>query len=126
MASIMVTGSRDWVSDSTIRQALFNAFVELGADNETVLISGGCPSGADHIAEKIWVEEMGLVSHRFPALWQEHGKAAGPIRNQQMVNASPNIVLAFPMGESKGTRGTIRMAEKAGLDVRIFEGISVR
>lgn len=121
MTSIMVTGSRDWDDVPTIRQALYNAFVELGADNETILLSGGCPTGADLLAEHIWDEEMGLVVDRFPTMWQEHGKAAGTIRNQQMVNTQPDIVLAFPKGESRGTRGAIRMAEKAGLDVRVFD-----
>lgn len=121
MPTIMVTGSREWEDVSTISQALFNAFVELGADNETVLISGGCPTGADYIAERIWEDEMDLVVDQFPALWHEYGNSAGPIRNQQMVDTRPDIVLAFPKGESRGTRGAIRMAEKAGLDVRVFD-----
>lgn len=121
MPTIMVTGSREWEDVSTISQALYNAFVELGADNETRLLSGGCPSGADRIAEDIWENELGLVVDQFPALWKEHGNAAGPIRNKQMIDTKPDIVLAFPKGESRGTRGAIQMAEKAGLDIRTFE-----
>lgn len=120
MPTIMITGSRDWEDVPTISQALYNAFVELGADNETRLLSGGCPTGADRIAEDIWENELGLVVDQFPALWKEYGNAAGPIRNKQMVDTKPDIVLAFPKGESKGTRGTIRIAESAGLDIRIF------
>lgn len=33
---------------------------------------------------------------RFPAKWNEHGKAAGPIRNQQMLTeGKPDVVFAF-------------------------------
>lgn len=121
MPKIMITGSRDWEDVPVIRQALYNAFVELGADNETVLLSGHCSSGADLFAETIWNDEMGLPVELFPADWESFGNYAGPKRNQQMVDEKPDIVLAFPKGKSVGTRGTIRMAEQAGLDVRVFD-----
>jgi len=40
-----------------------------------------------------------------------------------MANSLPRIwrVCAFPLGVSPGTRGCIRLAQAAGLDVRIYE-----
>ena len=43
---------------------------------------------------------------------------AGPKRNKQMVDSKPDIVLAFPLGESKGTRGTMKMALAAVIPVK--------
>lgn len=123
MPSIMITGSRDWDDILKVSMELWNAYVELGASNDTVLISGGCPSGADHIAETLWKDyDQNLALDIHLADWNTYGRFAGPKRNQEMVDLKPDIVLAFPRGKSVGTRGTIRMAQQAELDVRVFEG----
>lgn len=44
----------------------------------------------------------------FPADWEKYGKAAGPIRNQQMAEYG-NVLLAF----DRGTKGTKNMIETA-------------
>lgn len=64
--------------------------------------------------------------HRFLALWALHGKAAGPIRNVQMMTAlleedGHHVVLAFPGGT--GTADMVRIAEQHGVDVRRYEGV---
>lgn len=53
----------------------------------------------------------------YPADWEKHGRAAGPIRNEKMlIVGTPDMVLAFPGG--RGTADMIRKAEAAGLPVR--------
>ena len=56
----------------------------------------------------------------FPADWNRHHKAAGHIRNQQMLTeGKPTLVLAFHnniMG-SKGTRDMIKISMKAEVPV---------
>lgn len=55
----------------------------------------------------------------FKADWDKHGKAAGPIRNQQMLDeGKPDLVLAFAGG--KGTDDMCRRARAAGVEVRRF------
>jgi hypothetical protein len=44
---------------------------------------------------------------RCPALWTQHGKKAGPMRNQAMVDLLPEIGIAFP-----GGNGTADMAAR--------------
>lgn len=58
----------------------------------------------------------------FPADWDRYGKAAGPRRNQQMLDEmlthpGPKRVIAFYRGpHSRGTEDMIRRARAAGIE----------
>lgn len=53
----------------------------------------------------------------YPAEWKKFGKAAGFVRNVQMLReGKPDLVVAFPGG--KGTEMMIRLAREAGVEVR--------
>lgn len=72
------------------------------------LLISGHAKGADRLAER-WAIEEGIVKLVYPPLWQKYGKAAGPIRNQQMLDeGKPDLVIAFP-----GGRGTTDMVNRA-------------
>jgi hypothetical protein len=48
--------------------------------------------------------------------WNTHGRAAGPIRNQRMLDeVKPELVVAFPGG--RGTADMVRRAREAGVNV---------
>jgi hypothetical protein len=82
----------------------------------------GAAKGADTIAGEI-AEEMDIVVRTFPADWKKWGKAAGPIRNQEMLmEGKPDMVLAFHnnIDASKGTKHMVQIAERAGIQVLIF------
>lgn len=86
----------------------------------SVIIQGGCPTGADLLARKV-AEEFGIRVETFPADWQQHGRAAGPIRNQAMADAGADLCLAFPSrGRSAGTWDMIWRAVAAGIETRIY------
>lgn len=74
---------------------------------------GGCLSGPDsHVT---WIAKtMGWGVEVINADWEKHGRAAGPIRNQQMVNEADALIAIWD-GESKGTAGIIGMARKKGI-----------
>jgi len=81
-----------------------------------VVISGGA-RGADSLAE-MWADERGIPVERYEADWGTHGKAAGPIRNQRMLEeGKPGVVFAFPGG--RGTADMVGRARRAG--VRVIE-----
>lgn len=84
---------------------------------EITEIISGMARGADSLAAE-WATKFGFPLQKFPADWKKYGKAAGSIRNQQMLDeGKPDLVIAFPGGT--GTRDMIKKANKAG--VRVIE-----
>lgn len=76
------------------------------------LIQGGA-GGADRLAKE-WAEERRVEVLTFPADWKRLGIAAGPKRNQQMIDqGKPDLVISFPGG--RGTHDMIARASKAKL-----------
>jgi hypothetical protein len=115
-----VTGSRSWDRPDVVEAALAVALYGHGG---MVVVHGSCPTGADAIASE-WARRyahLGVVEERHHAAWNLYGRAAGPKRNQQMVNAGADLCLAFPVGRSSGTRSCIRLARAAGIPVRVWE-----
>lgn len=60
--------------------------------------------------------QLGLAVEVHPADWGRYGKAAGPIRNQEMLESGIDLVIALPGG--RGTADMVRRAEGAGVPVR--------
>ncbi len=87
---------------------------------DTVIIQGMC-RGADKIARN-FARLRGHVVMGYPADWDRYGRAAGPIRNKQMLDeGKPDLVIAFHnnIDQSKGTADMIEQARKAGILVEI-------
>lgn len=80
-----------------------------------VHIISGEANGVDSVATDYAVVNWTGYSG-YPANWDRDGKAAGPIRNQQMLDeGKPDLVIAFPGG--KGTADMVRRAKLAGVEV---------
>lgn len=78
------------------------------------IIQGGA-NGADRMARE-WAREHALELATELTEWEKHGRAAGPIRNQAMLDRhQPGLVVAFPGG--RGTADMVRRSRKAGVDV---------
>jgi hypothetical protein len=111
---ILVTGSRTWADVGVIREALARHFRPAA-----VLVSGGCPRGADAIAEHIWRGWGGQVE-RHPAEWDRYGKSAGFRRNAELVELGAAVCLAFIRASSRGASHTAQLAEAAGIPVERY------
>lgn len=113
---VLVTGSRTW-DDVDYLEKVFSAWdARIGSNVRKVLVSGNCPSGADMLAEKA-VEKLGWELELYPADWDKHGRRAGFVRNSEMVESSPDFVVAFIKDNSKGASMTARLARKNELPV---------
>jgi SLOG family YspA-like protein len=114
---VIVTGSRKWESWRAVDDALWGVFKEHGPFE---LRHGACATGADWMAH-LWYERcgahLGCTEVCFPAAWEARGKQAGPERNQRMVEAGADLVLAFPLPEGSGTQHTMKLAREAGIEV---------
>lgn len=120
---ILVTGSRDWTDVRAVESALYAALHE-HMDQDLVVVHGGCPTGADQFAAQ-WARMTNVYDLRVrqevhPADWSKHGRAAGPIRNKEMVEAGADLCLAFIRNNSRGASGTVEMARQAGIPVKIW------
>lgn len=105
---VLVCGGRDYAYYTTVASVLREI-------KPTVIIHGGA-RGADYLAS-VWAVTHNIPEHPYPADWNKHGKAAGPIRNQQMLDeGQPDLVIAFPGG--RGTADMVKRAKKAGITVR--------
>ncbi|MDY6790522.1 MAG: DUF2493 domain-containing protein [Thermodesulfobacteriota bacterium] len=76
----------------------------------SAIVSGGA-KGADTLAER-YAGEIGVDCIIFKPDWKRYGRAAGPKRNKQIVEAADRII-AFWNGKSRGTFSTITLAMKA-------------
>lgn len=120
---VLVCGGREW-SDRTPIEFMLRGFYDQYPDSLTV-IEGGA-RGADRIAGQ-WAaryRQIGVGWVRFDAHWQGHGKRAGAIRNQEMLEYGPDVVVAFKdeFDHSLGRGGTedmVKRAKEAGVPVYV-------
>lgn len=106
---VLIYGSRTWQDTAAIRE-----FVQSLPDG-SVVIHGGA-DGADSIAGQA-AEARGLRVIVYRANWWAYRKAAGPIRNQQMIDdGKPTIARGYRRGfNSPGTDDMTRRLERAGI-----------
>lgn len=81
------------------------------------IVTGGC-RGVDHSA-KAWAMHHRIPHREFPADWNTHGKAAGPIRNKQMAEYADKLVALWD-GESRGTLNMIQTMTREGKPVFVW------
>jgi YspA, cpYpsA-related SLOG family len=113
---ILITGSRTWTDAETIRAAIRQAALRC----PDAVVVHGAAHGADRLAGAA-ARALGLQEEQHPARWDEHGKAAGFIRNREMVQLGADVCLAFIKDGSRGATHCAALAEKTGIPVRRFE-----
>lgn len=75
----------------------------------------GEATGIDQLGKR-WALKHEVEVESYPADWKAHGKAAGPIRNGQMVKEADGVIaIMFP--DSRGTKDCIRQATSKGITV---------
>lgn len=124
MTLVLVCGSRNWTDESTIADVLSDVFydIEEGGGHPTVM--HGAARGADTLAARV-ADFYGVPTIAVPANWVCHGKAAGPIRNRQMLDRKPAVVVAFMLPGSRGTQDCVAEAQRRGIRTTVIHGEDV-
>lgn len=109
---LLVCGGRDFSDRGRVYRAL--DAVNAAGRGVDVIVHGDA-RGADALARD-WAGERKVAQAVFPADWSSHGRAAGPIRNQVMIDVGrPDAVLAFPGG--RGTADMVARCRRHGVAV---------
>ena len=106
---VLVCGGRDFND----REFVDIVLSRIHAETPITVIITGMARGADRLGS-LWGHDRELRVIDFVADWERHGKAAGPIRNQRMLDeGKPDMVVAFPGG--RGTADMVDRARRAGI-----------
>jgi|SRR5689334_23706362 len=112
---IIVCGGRFYEK----RRHIFETLDDLHAEHRITCVITGGASGADSLGDR-WAKENGVDRVVFPANWTGRGRAAGPVRNQLMLDiGKPDMVVAFPGGT--GTADMVRRARCLAEGVKVLE-----
>lgn len=113
---VIIAGTRSF-NDYNLLKENCEYLLRESMEKHQIIIVSGQAKGADTMGER-FAKEHGLPCEYYPANWQIHGRAAGPIRNKEMAN-NADALIAFWDGHSRGTRSMINLARKMGLQVAI-------
>jgi len=106
---IVVTGGRYFDNAEAVDIALGAVHHKHGI---SLLIHGGA-RGADTLCAQ-WASRKGVPVFHIAAEWNKYGNAAGPIRNQRMIDeGAPDACVAFRGGD--GTADMKRRVLQAGI-----------
>lgn len=121
---ILVCGGRDFTDQTFFDKKMTELMNEYGKTSigysgipELINVSfiSGCARGPDSFIIE-YANYFGAYVQKFPADWKRYPKAAGAIRNQQMLDeGKPDLVIAFPGGN--GTADMIARAKAHGIKV---------
>jgi len=108
---VAIVGSRGF-NDMELLRATLEEF----RGQITLIVSGGA-KGADTLGEQ-YAKENGIPTLIFKPDWEKHGKAAGFIRNKDIVENADTVVAMWD-GASHGTENSIQHGYKMNKRVKI-------
>jgi predicted Rossmann fold nucleotide-binding protein DprA/Smf involved in DNA uptake len=136
---LAIIGSRDYKNLERINKIL-QKYIEKYKD-DLIVVSGGCPRGADHLGKQLALE-LGLKYQEFPPIHARYNEYCvlpasnyGKFyhvnnffnRNGQIAKYCDHILAFIVEGvKASGTMDTVRKAKKNGKFVLVFEDINDR
>ena len=121
MTKVLICGDRNWTDYKFILDTLIKYRDDHGIDSIDFVIEGEA-DGADKLGRQA-AEWLHIKVLKYPADWTKYGRAAGPIRNKEMlVDGKPDEVWAFhdDLSTSKGTMNMIMLARAKGIPVYVI------
>lgn len=105
----IICGDREW-SDKDLVMTVLKKLVD--QHGLSTVIEGGA-RGADSISRSV-AEKLGVDVVEYPAKWEIFGKRAGVLRNSEMLNENPDLVVAFH-DDLQNSKGTLNMMKQSAL-----------
>lgn len=112
---VIIAGCRHLVGKRG-QSLVWDAINESGWAGDITEIVHGAAVGIDAAAHAICEPHWPVKP--FPADWDKHGKAAGPIRNYKMAEYADALIAIWD-GKSRGTDNMIKTAKKLKLKVYV-------
>lgn len=109
---IIIAGSRDMKPSFAIEKQIDKIISSLGSK---IVIISGTARGSDHYGEE-YAYKRKYEIEKYPANWEEYGKSAGYIRNNEMALIADMAIVIWD-GKSKGSKHMIEAMKK--LDKRV-------
>ena len=122
MVKVIVAGSRTFNDFAYLEKHLMAYFKANALHRKDVEIISGTAKGADSLGEQ-FANKYELKLTKFPADWNQYGKSAGYIRNEEMAKYAKKdgILFAFWDNSSKGTKHMISIASKYNIPTYIVQ-----
>lgn len=110
LAKVAFVGSRDFPVLPVVKEVMQRV-------GRCIVVSGGA-RGVDITAFNA-ADELGYPKEILIPDWETHGKAAGPIRNSQMVELA-DAAIVFWDGKSRGSKDFMTKARKKKIPMVVF------
>lgn len=123
---VIIAGGRDFDDFPLLINKCIEIITEETKEDDTIekiRIVSGTARGADKLGE-----QYAQIAHydvsRFSADWDAYGKSAGYRRNAEMAkfaseDGNKGVLTAVWDGKSRGTKNTIDLAKRYGLEVHV-------
>ena len=110
---VIVAGTRSIADYDRVARAIESAPFDV-----TEIVSG-CAPGPDQLGA-LYGYLNDIPVKEFPAEWDVHGRAAGPIRNQAMSEYADALILIWN-GQSRGSKDMLERAKAENLEIFVDE-----
>lgn len=116
---IIIAGGRDFENYEYMCEILNDLFYNsTNFEKRDIKIISGMAKGVDTFAIR-YADEHNLTKILFPANWKLYSRAAGFLRNEDMLSIATHLI-AFWDGKSSGTKHMIDIAQEKGIPVWVF------
>lgn len=113
---VIIAGGRDFANYELLKTKCDYYLKDISKTHQIIVVSGAA-KGADKLGER-YAQERGYAIDSHVADWDQFGKRAGYIRNEEMAKCSQALI-AYYDGQSKGTGHMIDLAKKYNIVIRV-------
>ena len=117
VVKVIIAGGRKFSNYKLLKEKSDFYLSDAVTKGYKIVIVSGTAKGADKLGER-YAKEKGYEIAYFPADWENEGKRAGYLRNEQMAKFA-DALIAFHDGDSRGTKHMIDLASKHDLYIRV-------